>query len=154
MSRSSFKTFRPKTLIVLIALACIAGASAWLAAAPTPQVAPAQPAVAQSETVKSASATSKKEVLPSIAVTLTRRGFEPGDVTMSASRFFLTVENRSEHRGLTLLIDPEHGNRVREFTEPEDELDWTDELHLTPGRYTLAVTGHPDWVCHIIVTAQ
>jgi hypothetical protein len=157
MSLSSRKLFRPKTLVLLIALAGSAGATAWLAAAPPSQTVTAHVvAVAQSETVQSASAANKKEkeVLPSVAVTLTRRGFEPSEVTMAAGRFFLSVENRSGRRGLTLLIDPEHGNRVREFTEPEDELDWTDELHLTPGRYTLAVAGHPEWVCHITVTAQ
>jgi hypothetical protein len=38
--------------------------------------------------------------------------------------------------------------------QPDDELDWTDELRLTPGRYTLTTAERPDWVCHVTVTAQ
>jgi hypothetical protein len=155
MSRSHFKSLRPKMLTTVVVLACAVGATAWLAAAHASPTAPAQPvAAAQPGAVHTASAAGKKEVLPSVALTLTRRGFEPSEVTMPAGRFFLTVENRSGRRGLTLLIDPEHGNRVREVAQPEDELDWTDELRLTPGRYTLTTAERPDRVCHVTVTAQ
>lgn len=110
----------------------------------TPAQRRAQPAPAQA----------KKEVLPSEDVTITQRGFEPQELTRPAGRFFLSVENRSGQRGLTLIIDPEQGERIREFTQPEDALDWIDELQLTPGRYTLTTREQPNWVCHITVTPQ
>jgi hypothetical protein len=100
----------------------------------------------------SAVAPKAKELLPSEVVTITPRGFEPGELTRPAGRFFLTVENRSRTRGLTLILDPEHGERLREYTEPEGELDWADEIQLTPGQYTLTTRERPDWVCRITVT--
>lgn len=117
-------------------------------AAPAERVAhsaPALPRVRQRES---------KEALPSEVVTLTRRGFEPAEITRPHGKFFLVVENRSDVRGITLRLDPEHGNRTREYTQPEDELDWTEEVHLTPGTYTLSVSGHSNWVCRINVTAH
>jgi hypothetical protein len=93
-------------------------------------------------------------VLPSTVVAITPRGFEPAEVLLASGRSFLSVENRSGARGLTLRLDSEHGNRVREFTQPEDELDWADELNLTPGLYTLAVADHPGWVCRVVVNAR
>lgn len=138
---------------LLFAVACLTllvlgvSARAWLIPAeatpprPVPRRAPAP-----------ATARKAKELLPSEVVTITTRGFEPRELTRPAGRFFLSVENRSRRRGLTLILDPEHGDRVRENTEPEGELDWTDELQLTPGRYTLTTRERPDWICRITVT--
>lgn len=144
---------RSKCLLFIIAcltlLALTAKARAWLSSASA-----TAPHAAPRNSVSTSPARSAKEVLPSEQVTITTRGFEPQALTRPAGRFFLSVENRSGQRGLTLIIDPEHGNRVREFTEPEDELDWTDELQLTPGRYVLTTREHPDWVCYITVTPQ
>lgn len=93
-----------------------------------------------------------KEVLAGEVVTITPRGFEPGEMTRSHGRFFLVVENRSGRRALTLVLESGRGNRLREFTQPEDELDWVVELHLAPGRYTLSPSEHPGWACRITVT--
>jgi hypothetical protein len=144
---------RRKCLLLVVAcpalLALAVSARAWLSpAAPTA----ARPATRRA--LPAAPAREAKELLPSEQVTITPRGFEPSELTRPSGRFFLSVENRSRRRGLTLVLDPEHGNRVREYTEPEGELDWTDELQLTPGRYTLTTRERPDWVCQIIVTPQ
>jgi hypothetical protein len=117
-----------------------AGAGGWLR--PSPSRPPSTPERA------------KKTVLPSAGVTLTPRGFEPAEVAVVGVRFFLSVENRSGLRGLTLRLDPEHGRRVREFTQPEDELDWVEELTLAPGDYTLTVADQPGWVCRVSVAAH
>ena len=92
--------------------------------------------------------------MPSQIVAVTTRGFEPAEITQTTGHFFLNVENRSGRRGLTFIIDSEQGNRVREFTQPVDQLDWVDELQLMPGRYTLTTAEQPDRVCHITITAQ
>lgn len=137
------RTLQPKLMLVLcLLLASGVGAvfaRAWAQHSTTPS--PAAQA-------------GRKEVLPSAVVTITPRGFEPSEISGVGGRFFLSVENRSDTRGLTLRLDAEHGNRVREFTQPEDELDWIDELNLPPGLYTLNVEGHPGWTCRISVTAR
>ncbi|HWW75671.1 MAG TPA: hypothetical protein VNZ44_09760 [Pyrinomonadaceae bacterium] len=130
---------------LLLALGGVAaGAGGWLR--PSPSRAPSHAAAAPQGR--------KKAVLPSASVTLTPRGFEPSELSVGGVKFFLSVENRSGVRGLTLRLDPEHGNRVREFTQPEDELDWVEELGLTPGSYTLSVAGRPGWVCRVNVAAH
>jgi hypothetical protein len=140
---------------LLLAIACLTllamgiSARAWLIPA---DATPPRPAPRRAPPPTSARNT--KELLPSELITITTRGFEPRELTRPAGRFFLSVENRSRRRGLTLILDPEHGNRVREYTEPEGELDWTDELQLTPGRYMLTTRERPDWVCQITVTPQ
>lgn len=143
---------RSRRLLSVIAcltlLALGVSARAWLTPAVTP------PRLTPRRAPPPAPARNAKELLSSELITITTRGFEPRELTRPAGRFFLTVENRSRRRGLTLILDPEHGNRVREYAQPEGELDWADELQLTPGRYTLTTRERPDWVCQITVTPQ
>jgi hypothetical protein len=94
----------------------------------------------------------KKERLGYALVTLTRFGFEPTEITRRGGRFFLVIENRSEVRNLTLRLDPEHGNRLIEITQPNDQLDWVEEMKLPPGRYRISTADQPDWSCWLTVT--
>ena len=94
----------------------------------------------------------KKEMLGYELVTLTRFGFEPAEITRRDGHFFLAIENRSAARNLTIRIDPERGNRVREITQETDELNWVDELKLPPGRYQISTADQPDRVCRLTIT--
>lgn len=94
----------------------------------------------------------KKQRLGYELITLTRFGFEPSQITRRGGHFFLAIENRSATRNLTIRIDPEHGNRVREVVQPADQLDWTDEMKLPPGRYRISTSDQPDRVCHLTIT--
>jgi len=134
----------------------VPNASATPTATPVPTVTPAPTAMptptATSTPSPSPSPRPAKTLLPGVAITVTPHGFEPQELTLSTGHFFLTVENRSSQRGLTLMLNSEQGDSIREFTQPEDALDWIDELQLTAGNYTLTTREHPDWVCHITVT--
>jgi hypothetical protein len=35
-----------------------------------------------------------------------------------------------------------------------EQPNWSDVIDLQPGRYVLSDGDHPDWVCHITITAQ
>ena len=87
-------------------------------------------------------------------ITLTRRGFEPEIVTRAKGAFFLSVENRSRVNHLVLQLNALHGNRVREVAQPDDQLDWVEELDLNPGDYVLTEANHPDRTCRLTITAQ
>jgi hypothetical protein len=94
----------------------------------------------------------KKERLGYELVTLTRFGFEPTQITRRGGHFFLAIENRSAAGSLTIRIDPEHGNRILEITQPPDQMDWVDEMRLPPGRYQISTADQPDRVCQLTIT--
>src|SRR6185503_1647954 len=94
----------------------------------------------------------QKEKLGYEVIQITRFGFEPSAITRSGGRFFLAVENRSGTRNLTLRLDPEHGNRLIEITQPADQLNWVDVVRLPPGRYSISTADQPDRVCQLTIT--
>lgn len=93
----------------------------------------------------------KKEILGYAVVTLTRAGFEPAEITHDGRRFFLMIDNQSGLSDLTIRIDPEHGNRIREVSQPTDQRKWVDEMDLPPGKYHISTPNRPGWVCQLTV---
>lgn len=84
-------------------------------------------------------------------------GFEPSQITRSSGRFLLAIDNRAEIEDLTLRL-----NRVSRFQEPalldvtipRERLNLDEYINLPPGDYALTEANHPDWVCHITITAR
>ena len=85
-------------------------------------------------------------------------GFEPSQITRSSGRFLLAIDNRSEVEDLRLRL-----NRVQthlpepallDVTVPKERLNLDEYINLPPGNYMLTEANHPDWVCHITITAQ
>lgn len=90
-------------------------------------------------------------IIAGLGVTLTRQGFQPGKITRSPRRFVLAVVNKTGLDSLSLSLDSPLGAAVRSKQLPKEEPRWSDVYDLSPGRYTLRETNHPDWVCEIIV---
>ena len=86
-----------------------------------------------------------------VILTLQAEGFTPAELTRPAGRFFLSVDNRSGVEPLTLRLNQESGELVREMHIQRGTLDWREELNLTVGGYTLTEASHPSWVCRITV---
>lgn len=156
MTLPSLPRLRPFASRLAILCVAVAASVAFAAGVKPPQPAPDAAQAPEANVAASAGTQSQgpKETLTGEVITVSPRGFEPDEVTRPHGRFFLVIENRSGQRGLTFALDPEHGGRVREFTQPEDELDWADELNLPPGRYTLAVADRPGWVCRLNITPR
>lgn len=84
-------------------------------------------------------------------------GFEPSQITRSSGRFLLAIDNRAEIEDLTLRL-----NRVNRFQEPalldvtipRERLNLDEYINLPPGDYALTEANHPDWICHITITAR
>lgn len=84
-------------------------------------------------------------------------GFEPSQITRSSGRFLLAIDNRAEIEDLTLRL-----NRVSRFQEPalldvtipRERLNLDEYINLPPGDYALTEANHPDWICHITITAR
>ena len=147
-------------VIVLLAIASFSGsASAWLISGRRPAVITRNPGKAfpKQQTTSTGSTESStqlraKERIGSEVITITRFGFETTEVNRPAGKFFLLIENRSGLNPITLRLKSERGEKVIEVTQPQDQLDWADELNLRPGQYTLTLAERPAWVCDITIT--
>ncbi len=87
-----------------------------------------------------------------VSVTATAEGFAPSEVTRSAGSFNLEVLNQSGAEGLTLKLMRDSGELVREMVLPPGAQQWSEEVDLPVGDYTLIEANHPAWLFHI--TAQ
>ena len=87
-------------------------------------------------------------------ITIQPDGFEPSQITRPLGRVFLLVENHSGLGEVSLRLDREAGNRLRDVHVPREKLGWSDLVDLTPGKYALTEANHPDWVCDITITPR
>ncbi len=86
-----------------------------------------------------------------VTLTLTADGFAPVQLTRPAGRFMLSVENRTDAKALTLKLSDGGGAVVREIRVRENTTDWSEELNLTAGQYTLAEETHPQRACQMTI---
>lgn len=87
-------------------------------------------------------------------ITILPDGFEPSEITRSHGPVILLVENHSGSGEVSLRLDREAGNRLREVPVTKERLGWSDLVDLNPGKYVLSEANHPDWVCHITIIAS
>jgi hypothetical protein len=90
--------------------------------------------------------------LPSILITISPRGFEPGAFSIPQGKFFILVENRSGLHSVNLRLDRMSVSRLYDVHVPREQLDWAELLDLSPGEYVLTEADHPDWACRFTVT--
>lgn len=90
--------------------------------------------------------------LETVTVTATADGFAPSEATRAAGSFNLEVLNQSGADGLTMKLMRDSGEPVREFIIPQGAQQWSEEIDLSAGGYTLTEATHPAWLFHI--TAQ
>jgi hypothetical protein len=141
-------------ILTSLGLACVAlvgSARAWFAAAPPAhtETAARPPLAAQA-----AQPTPDADAVKAELITLTPRGFEPAALTRPKGRMLLVVDNRSGLREMTLRLDAEHGQRLKEIHRGRGRLDAQELLDLPPGRYLLTEAEHPAWRCLITLTAD
>jgi hypothetical protein len=87
-------------------------------------------------------------------VTIRPTGFEPAEVSCPKGRFLLMVDNRSGLTDVLLRLVHETGHQEREERVSQGKLGWREVFDLPPGRYQLTEANHPNWVCHITITAR
>jgi hypothetical protein len=87
-------------------------------------------------------------------ITLRHDGFQPKEITRPQGRFFLAIDNRSGLEEVTLRLDHETGNRVKETKVLKEKPKWRGLLDLPPGHYLVTEADHPDWVCRLTITAR
>ena len=87
-------------------------------------------------------------------ITVLPHGFDHEEITRPHGEFVLMVDNRSGIDDITLRLDREAGNRLKEVQFRGEEIDWNDVVDLSPGTYVLSEANHPDWVCRITITGN
>jgi hypothetical protein len=90
--------------------------------------------------------------LTALRFTVSPIGFDPEELTVTAGRYLIAVENRSGRRDLTFRFDRENGERLHE--ERQHRLDWRRQFDLHPGNYVLSEEDHPEWRSVIHVTPR
>lgn len=151
---------------VLIALAVIFGAVLWLsarnkvAATPTHKSSETTATAAHRETAAPAAAASlpqgrsQRVLLGAELLTITRRGFEPTEMSRADGHFFLAIQNRSGIGELNLKLIREAGDSLHEAHLVRGADDWCDVVNLPPGTYLIIEADHPKWVCHLTITGH
>lgn len=85
-------------------------------------------------------------------VTLTPRGFEPGQITPSANKFLLGVDNRIIGEDLSFELVRANSHEAQEFKMAKGQIRLRKLVNLRAGHYTLQVMDHPEWRCKIDVS--
>ncbi len=86
-------------------------------------------------------------------LTLRPTGFEPSEIVRPAGRFLLAVDNRAGVGELAFILVREDGLLATSSLVENKKFRVRRVVDLLPGRYSLKVVDHPDWVCAINVTA-
>jgi uncharacterized cupredoxin-like copper-binding protein len=93
----------------------------------------------------------QKQVTPTLAINLTRFGFEPAAATVPAGNCFLAVRNLTGRDGIDLTILRKNGDNLLTERTQKEKKRWDRVLNLTPGEYVLSVADRPDWTYTLTV---
>jgi hypothetical protein len=85
-----------------------------------------------------------------VSLTLREDGFHPPEVTVTAGRFLLSLDNRSGVEVVTLRLAVESGEVLRDIPVPKDAADWAEQVDLAAGSYLLTEINHPGWACRLV----
>jgi hypothetical protein len=97
-------------------------------------------------------ASAQQEDLQKVTVMLETDGFSPASMTRAAGSFLLVIDNRSGADSLSLQLRHDGKGKVLEYSVPAGAQNFSQEIVLEPGEYTLKEVNHPAWLFHI--TAQ
>ena len=89
-----------------------------------------------------------------ILLTIRPTGFEPKEITVAHGKYLLVIRNRSGLDQFAVQLDRDHGQRIYEAHPARLKRDDKHLFDLSPGLYVLTETTHPEWTCHITVTAR
>ena len=87
-------------------------------------------------------------------ITITPHGFEPQEITRPQGRVLLMIDNQTNLPVSSLQFTREAGPRLKEMQVSREQPDWSEAVDLTPGRYVLTESEHPEWQCRITITAR
>jgi hypothetical protein len=87
-------------------------------------------------------------------LTLWPTGFRPAEITRPSGPVALVIANNSGVRELSLRLDEESGNKLREVRLTEGKREWREYIELHPGNYVITEARHPAWLCRLHINAH
>jgi hypothetical protein len=87
-------------------------------------------------------------------VTIFPYGFEPETLTRPPGPFLLTIDNRAGADDFSFLLVSDQNQPVHRDAIPRGNSSTHKELTLSPGKYVLTETSHPEWVCTITIRSN
>ena len=112
------------------------------------------PAASPNEPLRSSVQSRNPPPVPAHVLVLRPTGFEPAEVSWPKERFFLSIDNHSNVSDITLLLNRESGERVKEVNLKMRKQRAAGIFDLPPGNYLLTVANHPGLVCRITITPR
>ncbi len=79
-------------------------------------------------------------------------GFNTHEVTVSAGKYLIVLNNRTGRSDLTFRLDRENEARISQ--SPGNRRDWRERVVLQTGTYVLSEANNPSWTCLIRVTSR
>jgi hypothetical protein len=89
--------------------------------------------------------------IKAIRFVISRHGVEPAELTISAGRYFVAVDNALDSNEMDLDIDRVNGPRVKNGKTRKGQLKFRDFVDFTPGQYILTEKKNPGITSRIIV---
>jgi hypothetical protein len=121
----------------------------------SPELQPGEQLIAaQPEAAVLADDQSDKEQVEVEVITVRPNGFDPREITRPQGPFMLAINNRSGTTELALQLTRVQGNRIHEVRLPKGRIRWNKVVDLPPGDYVLTEQNHPNWICHLKLTAR
>ena len=87
-------------------------------------------------------------------ITVLPTGFQPTEISRPKGKMLLAVDDHSGLNEIQLRLDQTGGNRLHGGRVVKKNPHWRSLWDLNPGSYLLTEANHPDWVCHITITAK
>jgi hypothetical protein len=88
-----------------------------------------------------------------LTIRFSNEGLSPASATVLAGKILLKVENQRPLERLTLRINRQGGELIREVALPDKATEWTTELELGVGQYVVSETSRTGGSCVLTVQA-
>lgn len=86
-----------------------------------------------------------------LTITISNTGMTPTSATASGGIVHLKVVNSSSRETITLRINRENGQLVREVVLPEGTRELSTEVEIGAGQYSVTDASNTSWTCALTV---
>lgn len=84
-----------------------------------------------------------------VLINLLPSGFDQRNVALTGKRFLFAIDNRSGLEEVSFVLNLSSGQAVNGKRLVGGKIKWRQLVDLSPGKYTLTVAGHPEWMCDL-----
>jgi predicted PurR-regulated permease PerM len=86
-----------------------------------------------------------------VTITVNSQGITPSTATANAGVIRLTIENQKAQQRVTLRVNDQAGETLREISVPDKATEWKTEVELPVGQFTISDVNNSSASCRITV---